>query len=182
MNIMKYSQLLLVCFFIVNAIYLFGQSEKKCIGTDYSFIDKKESLSELLDSYHGKPVLVDIYSVYCSPCIKEFKHAKKVDDFLVEKGIKKLYIVYSKNFNDEVKQAEHKKKWKALIEKYDLQGDHYYLMNTDNLYHDIQKNIFQGKINLPWYVIVNKEGKIANRKASPCSKFKKLEKELEEIL
>ena len=179
---MKHSILLLFFVFIIGNISLFGQSERKAFSKEFKFVDHKESIADLLELYKGTPVLIDIFSVYCRPCIKEFKYKEQVDEYLIANGIKKLYIVYTKNFEDDLKQKNHQEKWKSLIEKYKLKGDHYYLMNTDPLYNDIQKDVFKGKINLPWYVIINKDGEIVNHKAPPCSKFNKLKKELEEIL
>ena len=56
------------------------------------------------------------------------------------------------------------KKWPEIIKFYDLEGDH--IRNNDQLYDNLiveyQNN---GSIAIPWYMIVNKEGKIVARHA-----------------
>lgn len=179
---MKNSTLLLIVFLFVSSISLSAQTQKTESDNEYVFLEKAESLKELLKPYNGSPVYIDVWSVYCTNCIKEFKYLQNVSGLLLKKGVKRLYILYTKDFKSEVDQQKNIEKWKKLIKKYDLQGDHYYLTSADVLYKAIQKEIVQGKIKLPWYVLIDKNGSIKNRKAPPCSKLSKLQKEIDALL
>jgi thiol-disulfide isomerase/thioredoxin len=179
---MKNSILFAILVFLASTISLLGQTTNKGANAEIKYLDKKESFAELLEHYKGKPVYIDIWSVYCTSCFKEFQSLEESDIYFEKKGVEKLYIVFTKEFNNEDEQNKHIEKWKSLVEKYNLKGDHYYLTTSDQVYKDIYKDIIQGKIKLPWHAIIGKDGGIVDRKAPPCSKFDKLQKALQNVI
>jgi thiol-disulfide isomerase/thioredoxin len=179
---MKLSLLIIIAFLTFNALPAKAQKHIDSLETEYEILAEVNDLETLLKHYKGKPLLIDIYSVYCKPCFKEFKYVDKLDKYLKKNGIEKLYVVYANNFKDDDKQNEHRLRWINLIRKYNLKGEHYYMKTSSKVYNDLQKYVFKGGVTLPWYVIVNKKGEIVDRKAPPCSKFSKLKNKLEEII
>ena len=93
--------------------------------------------------------------------------------FLKKHDIQLLYLSFD--------QERSMKKWPEMIKFYDLEGDH--IRNNDQLYNNLiveyQNN---GSIAIPWYMIVNKKGKIVERHAKRPSDKEELYKQLQETL
>ncbi|NQY29211.1 MAG: TlpA family protein disulfide reductase [Flavobacteriaceae bacterium] len=165
--------------FITPEINKIKEYHKK-IEADYNeetvFINEYEnvdSLEELISQFKGKNIYIDVWATWCGPCKDEFKHNRELNHFLKENDIEMIYISFDK-------ERGHKK-WLEMIKYYDLKGDH--IRNNDQLYDNLiveyQNN---GSIAIPWYMIVNKEGKIVERHAKRPSDKEELYKQLQETL
>lgn len=107
------------------------------------------SLQNILAQHQGKTILIDVWASWCPDCIKGFPALKE----LQQNQPDVVYIFLSLD--------RAKDKWKTAIEKYDLQGEHYYLNET-------MKGEFGQSINLDWiprYILVDAQGNIALKKA-----------------
>lgn len=108
-----------------------------------------ETFENIIAKHREKPVLIDVWASWCPDCIKGFPALKKLQQQYPEVGYVFLSLDRSKD------------KWKEAIDKYELQGAHYYL-------NEKMKDEFGQSIQLDWiprYIVVDSQGKIALKKA-----------------
>ncbi|MBS7321428.1 MAG: TlpA family protein disulfide reductase [Myroides sp.] len=109
----------------------------------------KVSFENLIAKHHGKPIVIDVWASWCPDCIKGFPALKKLQQQYPET----VYVFLSLD--------KTKDKWIEAIDKYELQGEHYYL-------NEKMKDEFGQSIQLDWiprYIVVDSQGKIALKKA-----------------
>ncbi|HEU4496622.1 MAG TPA: TlpA disulfide reductase family protein [Flavobacterium sp.] len=119
---------------------------KEALSEKLSASDGKEiSFEEILAKHKGKTVVLDFWASWCSDCVKAMP---KVKD-MISKNPKAQYVFISLD-----KTAD---KWKAGIEKHELDAGEHYLAK------DGMKGNFGKAVDLDWiprYIIVDKKGKI----------------------
>jgi len=111
---------------------------------------QKIAFKAVLDKHKGKTIVLDIWASWCPDCIKGFPAYKEIQ--ATHPNAAYVYISLDKTAD----------KWKEAVDKYALKGDHYYLSQT-------MKGAFGQSINLDWiprYMIIDKEGTIANYKTT----------------
>ena len=122
----------------------------EALGEELVALDgSKIALNQILDKHRGSVVLIDVWAAWCPDCIKGFPDLKKIQTDFPEID----YVFLSA---DKTEQS-----WKEAIEKYDLEGDHYWI--TDGM-----KGNFGKSINLDWiprYILIDKESNVAMYKA-----------------
>lgn len=99
-----------------------------------------------LESFKGKNVYIDVWATWCGPCIKELPAFKR----MAEKYEDIEFVSIS------IDKKEHYEKWKRVIKKYGL-------TNTQLIAYD--KSDFQkqyGFVEIPRYILIDKEGKIVS--------------------
>ena len=76
-----------------------------------------------------------------------------------------------------IDEPERDEAWKGMIKFYKLEGNH---LRTNKDFTDDLVKIFDqgGSLSIPWYLIVNEEGKVVNAKAKRPSNLKGLEGQL----
>ncbi len=115
---------------------------EKLLGTDNS----QTTFKNILKKYKGKTLVIEVWASWCGDCVKAMPKLKELQ--ANNPDVSYLFISADKT-------AE---KWKAGIEKHELnKGDHY-MMN------DGMKGLFGKAIDLDWiprYIIVDKKGNIA---------------------
>jgi thiol-disulfide isomerase/thioredoxin len=132
---------------------------------DYNNIN---TFDELINTFKGKKVFVDIWGTWCGPCKKEFEQKDKYANLLKSKEITTLYICEGKNSK--------KKVWNEMIEFYELEGQH--IFTNEKLLTDIHDRFGKNGFAYPRYLLVDENGKVVNEQASYPSKTKQLEKEI----
>jgi thiol-disulfide isomerase/thioredoxin len=157
---------------IMIAIFAFTNSQKnkfpeeslskKLITTQNTEITFKE----VLNKHKGKITVIEIWASWCSDCVKAMPKVKAMQ----EKNPKVDYVFISmdKAFD----------KWQAGIEKYALNGDHYWV-NDEKM----MKGAFGKSIDLDWiprYIILDKEGKIVTYRAIETD-FKQINETLKKL-
>lgn len=114
---------------------------EKLLGTDNS----QTAFKNILKKYKGKTLLIEVWASWCGDCVKAMPKLKELQ--ANNPDVSYLFISADKTAD----------KWKAGIEKHELnKGDHY-MMN------DGMKGLFGKAIDLDWiprYIVVDKTGKI----------------------
>jgi thiol-disulfide isomerase/thioredoxin len=143
-----------------------GFSEKTKFVKDYQNLN---TLTEIVKTLPPGKIYVDVWATWCGPCKAEFAHKKELDSLLQNKGIQKLYISVDRD-QDSVQ-------WKNMIKFYNLEGFH--VRANKELDTELRK-IFdrQGTITIPWYILMDSNGKILKKHASKPSQISELEKEI----
>lgn len=157
---------------LVEPIVEYHQAQAADFSDQYKFVENYASLNSLeeaLKVFKGKKLYIDVWATWCGPCKAEFAHKARLKKLLAEKGYDILYISIDKPERDEA--------WKGMIKFYKLEGNH--LRVNKEFDNDLRKIFDQdGAISIPWYLIVNEEGKIVNAKAKKPSNLKGLEGQL----
>lgn len=134
-----------------------------------NFIKTEKNLNKQLEKFIGKTVYIDTWFTRCGSCIKQFKYAKKLEDFFNEKDVVPLYICFG--------NANEKDKWKELIYKYQLTGYHLFLENKNIAEYKkdfnvkLKESLFHGA---PRYLIIDQKGKLIDGFAPRPVKKRKL--------
>lgn len=115
--------------------------QDKVVDTEGSSL----TIENLIKQYNGNIVILDLWATWCGDCITGMPKLKELKSN--NPDVKFVYLSM-----DKTEQA-----WKNGIEKYQIEGDHYYMGNN-------WKNDFSTYIDLNWiprYLILDQEGKIA---------------------
>ena len=137
---------------IENDTVYIETSQFKTVTLRKEFTDlngKSISFEKIIDANKGKTIIIDVWATWCPDCIKGFKSLKKVQKQYPNAAY--VFLSLDKNQDD----------WKKGIEKYDLKGTHYFL-------NEKMSGEFGKSIDLDWiprYIIIDKEGQIANYKS-----------------
>jgi len=127
------------------------------VAHDIYILDKEdpiESLEDLTTRLKGKPIFIDRWATWCSPCIEEFMHSEALYNFLVDNNIEIVYLNSDSELDEE--------KLFEFIVDYNLRGNHVRLDST--LKADlVNKEIFIPII--PQYMIVDASGKVIENNA-----------------
>lgn len=146
-------------------------------------LDYPSSLENLLEKFKGQVVYVDVLASWCKPCIEEFAHAKKLDDFFKKNNIVKIYIT--------IDQAEDNEKCEKLLVDRSMTGYlvHYHPNKGKHsqFSEDVGKFFLTDKngnfdIGIPRFGIVDKNGVLVMNDAPRPSTPEELTKKLKEYL
>ncbi|NIJ45582.1 thiol-disulfide isomerase/thioredoxin [Wenyingzhuangia heitensis] len=102
------------------------------------------SFKELIASYKGKTVVIDVWASWCVDCIKGLPKLKTIQ----QKYPKTSYVFISLDRNQQA--------WKNGINRYRIKGDHYYVEGG-------WKSIFAKNIDLDWiprYIVIHPNSEV----------------------
>lgn len=139
------------------------QKLKSYLKASSSSYDKAEIINtnylkfnDLLESFKGKNILIDIWATWCSPCISEFKYKSMLQTTIDKGDIALLYISIDKEAWE--------KKWAENIKYNQLDG--YHVLANEILKQDMWETLGGGKGIIPRYALIDKNGKIFLAEAS----------------
>lgn len=115
--------------------------QDKVVNTEGSSL----TIENVIKQYQGNIVILDLWATWCGDCITGMPKLKDLK--ANNPDVKFVYLSM-----DKTEEA-----WKNGIEKYKIEGDHYYMGNN-------WKNNFSTYIDLNWiprYLVIDQEGKIA---------------------
>jgi len=127
----------------INAIHL-QSVENKWVGN---------LLDSIANKYKGKVLYIDFWAPWCSPCMGGIEHATK---FKHKYSNQDIVFVY---FGVQCK----KDKWKAAISEKKIIGEHFYL--TNDQYSGLKEALKINIQGIPYYIIVDRNGKLVNPNA-----------------
>ncbi|OOQ61888.1 TlpA family protein disulfide reductase [Mucilaginibacter pedocola] len=109
-------------------------------------------------NFKGKVVYVDFWGTTCGPCLAEFRNFTKQlkAKYKNRNDIAYLYVC-----------GGHESVWRQQLAKYDIEGSHIFLNETD--YRNLFKQAIRGSrdtvVAMPRYLIMDKTGKVADNNA-----------------
>jgi thiol-disulfide isomerase/thioredoxin len=108
-------------------------------------------LANLTSKYRGKVVYLDFWATWCSPCLAEMPHSKKLNTQLANNDVVFLYLASQCKDKD----------WKAMVADLKLPGEHV-LLNND----DFNALSLKFQINgIPRYMLIDKTGRVIDDNA-----------------
>ncbi len=141
------------------------------IIANYSNIN---SISQLLNNFKGKPVLIDLWATWCSPCKQEFKYSDTLHQYLAKNGIEIIYISFDKDEEDAT--------WRNAIAEYNLSGNH--IRANKALQDDLTTLIWGAKdaYSIPRYLLFDKTNRLIDNDVPTPSNgvrlYQKIDKKL----
>ncbi len=160
---MKHFLTLLVFFFAgFMATAQQTQFSTEALNDTFLTLEGEEILfSNILSTYQGKRILIDIWAGWCKDCVGGMPNVKELQK--KHKDVVFLFLSLDKT----------PEKWKNAIDVLDIKGEHYYISSG-------WKGAFCSAIELDWiprYMVVNPQGKIILYKA-----IKATDKQLDKAL
>lgn len=134
--------------------YTIEKNNIKSFEIDFS---NSTILHTLINHNGGKPMYIDIWTTWCGPCIASFPRMNELTEIVGQDSIQFVYLC-SLSLED---------KWKQMIVKEQLIGQHY-LLGNDQL-ERLAAQLGRSSLDYPTYLIINKEGKVCKKAPRPRS-------------
>ena len=139
---------------LLNPLTTYYKKTKKSIDNPKLTSDQilkatsKSSISELMDSilikHKNKVIYIDCWAIWCGPCLAEMPNSKILMDKMKGEDLAFVYFCIDSE----------EKKWKALLDKNQLKGEHYLLTKRQS---DDLRKIYE-IAGIPHYIIIDKKG------------------------
>ena len=169
-------------FFLYNVIIpeaesyeiLFDSLSKENLPGEAIILDSEISINTLDQLLHltgNKPMYIDFWGSWCSPCLYQLRFKKSLEAFLSDNNINMVYA--AKEY------AKTKTKWENCIKQYNLKGYHFIL--NDNFLKDLQSKGVD-ITGFPTYIIIGGDGTIFEPNAHSPSNSRELIQQLKKKL
>jgi thiol-disulfide isomerase/thioredoxin len=127
---------------------------KKAKITIVDLNDEKNAsltLNDVLKKYKGNVIYLDFWASWCGPCKREMPYSSKLKEEFKGKDVVFVYMSTDKNAAQ----------WESMIAQLDITGENY--RASDKVKQEIVEQFNLQYI--PRYVLINKEGKVADENA-----------------
>lgn len=121
----------------------FGATLYKVSNTDATSF-----LRKLKDFFTGKSIFIDLWATWCTPCISEMPHSKKLEEESKNLPLVFVYLCTDNTSSEEI--------WKRKIVELKQPGVHFFI--DDTLATEIM-NLFS-QTGYPSYILLNKNGTV----------------------
>ena len=155
------------CYSAVNSMMSKDTDQIKIIANYHQI----NSIFQLLDTFTGKPVFIDLWATWCGPCFSEFKFSDDLYKYLTKKNIEIIYVSFDKESDDGL--------WRKKINENKLLGNH---ILANKLLRDNITTLIWGGIDaysIPNYLLFDRNKNLLNKHSSNPSTEAKLFKEIE---
>jgi len=109
----------------------------------------KQIIDDIFQQNKGKVIYIDFWATWCGACLSEMPNSKVVELELKKKNAAFVYICFETS----------EEQWKAIIDKYQLGGQHYLLNSKQSA--EIMSLFEIG--SLPLYILIGKNGVIREK-------------------
>ncbi|MDR2915609.1 MAG: redoxin family protein [Tannerella sp.] len=167
----KFLTTILFSFLTVLSINLLAVTKEDPSDSEIVQLDYPESLGDVLLMFKGKVIYIDIMASWCKPCITELTHSKQLESFFLENDIVKLFI--SIDSPDDISKCLN------ILQEQNLNG--YFLPYHNTEAKELNNSSFAKEIeplfitfdengnmtgmSIPQFIIIDKNGTIAELKA-----------------
>ncbi len=170
--------LFVICLVTMN---LLAQKKQSDIKSQLVILESPTSFENMLESFKGKIIYIDIMASFCKPCISELKKTVELESYYNKNNIERLFISLDnpKDISQCIQILEHNNV-KGYFTSLHSEKD-----KESSFGSEILKLFFtdkDGNVNLsiPKYAIVNKKGELVVKDAAKPSNATDLKKQLEE--
>lgn len=111
-----------------------------------SFHSETITFNDLLKKHKGKVIYLDFWGSGCQPCIKQFEHAKKLEELYKGKDLVQIYISSKQN----------REQWEKACRIYDKEDESYFVTNR---FSSKQLEKMDVKF-IPRYMLFDKNGEL----------------------
>ena len=118
--------------------------------------DGEQILRKIIEPYHGRLILLDIWGTWCGPCKDALSHSK--EEFERLKDYNLVYLYLANRSEDEA--------WKNVIKEYDLTGEDIVHYNLPA----VQQSAIEHFLNVyafPSYRLIDRDGTMLDMNADP---------------
>lgn len=126
-----------------------GALSEKVVSLD----GREITFSQVLETYQGETIFIDVWASWCRDCIEGFPRVKEIQSQYKDV----VYLFLSVDRNEVV--------WKNSLKRFKLEGEHYFLPKGQN-------GAFGDFLNSNWiprYMVINKDGSIKLYKAKKAT-------------
>lgn len=162
--------------------YLSGLEQSLLLGSKDSSIviwknfDSLLSIRELLTSFRGKVVYLDIWGTWCGPCKQELKHLPELKKRFAGKDVVFIYL----DLDDDIKDKD----WREFIVVNRMSGVHIRKNKSSILpfWEELLPNDKENHGLYPTYFIFDKQGQLVVPRAARPSDRERLYQQIESLL
>jgi len=114
----------------------------------------KISLREMLSEYSNKPVFIDFWASWCSPCIEDIQSSQEAKKYLKEKGVEYVYI----SIGASTGRKDDQKAWLKMSEENGITSNQYFLLKSKLVK-------YFGINSIPRYIFLDSNHNVVNANA-----------------